>query len=575
MGDEEVTVDDLLAPLDTNEFGDMKRMAAHSLPPLPPTSDLSQKRANLSAAYDVAKSNVSAWAPIVHETQSQRTSTFENPAADLRFDHFTPTNTEFGSEIDQILEQEKLTRATEQSLEDAAIAHLSEEEMRERVEQLSRLRSLQFFNEQKARRWKKIKSKAFRRLHKRDMAELSLEELAEIDPNAFESRLHKIDVDRAKERATLRHKNTSQWVRRVLARGMQAANTDEKEFYEEQLRLGEELTRKIQANDREADDHAPIENPIEKDKTLKPLFDMKFMREAEERKQREFEDLKREVEGESSGLVTVLSKRPDTPIAKKVRSETSPRSEKIESIVVEVSEKLEPSRLEPTEKVENPWLDKKKKSGRRFVSAASFHQPTDAELAAAQESINLARREEQREVLADAMGLTEEFARDKEAAAMKESQTGLADMSELHLQGWGAWAGPEVVESEGARKRRETLEAKRKALVDEALKERKDRQMPHVVLREGVDQAVERYSIPEVPKFFATPKQLQSQLAFPLGPELNSVTGFHQLIAPDLLAEAGTVIEPIFFTKMQKQKGKILKRNQARKGLEEQKKSST
>jgi U3 small nucleolar RNA-associated protein 14 len=86
---------------------------------------------------------------------------------------------------------------------------MSEEEFRQRLGRLSRLRSLQFYNEQKAKRWKKIQFKAFRRLLERDYGEFTLEELAELDSNAVEMQMQKIEAERAKKRVTLGHQNTS------------------------------------------------------------------------------------------------------------------------------------------------------------------------------------------------------------------------------------------------------------------------------------------------------------------------------------------------------------------------------
>ena len=316
---DEVSVTDLIGTLeDTNEYGDLKRMTPAQAEPIRETSQISQQRANLSAAYEVAKGNVSEWGPVVSKQQKERTITFEDKTADVTFDKFEPQKTQLGSEIDEILKAEKLTRGAQQTLEDEALSHLTEEEIRQKVEQLSRLRQLQFYNEQKAKRWKKIKSKAFRRLHKKDMRELTLEELAEVDPDAFEARLQKLEAERAKERATLRHKNTSQWVRRVLARGLKAASADVKASYEEQVRRGEELARKIKGYDRgdgndESDDEE-LENPIQKDEKLKSIFDMQFMKDAERMKEQKIEEIKKalaeenEVQ-EASGLVTMRTNR--------------------------------------------------------------------------------------------------------------------------------------------------------------------------------------------------------------------------------------------------------------------------
>jgi U3 small nucleolar RNA-associated protein 14 len=346
-----------------------------------------------------------------------------------------------------------------------------------------------------------------------------------------------------------------------------------KESYEEQLKLGEELTRKMQEHEPDNEDGDPpaVENPVQKDRSLKGLFDMKFMREAEERREADFEELQQAVSSEKGGIVTIAAQRPPLKIA----SQPTPPTEKVPPITSEKPPIVAPEKVPtPSEKADpsNPWLSREKKRTRRFVSATSFHQPTPAELTAAEDRINLARRDEQRELLADAMGLSTEFAAQKTAAAEREAERGVDDMSALHLDGWGAWTGPGVVESAKARERREQLEAKRAKVVQDALRERKDAQMPHVVLREGPDPAVEKYSIPEVPRMYTSAKQLQAQLAFPIAPEVNSVAGFRQLTAPEISADAGGIIEPIFFTKMQKQKAKIEKRNRARKGFQNPKK---
>ncbi|OHS98322.1 hypothetical protein TRFO_08886 [Tritrichomonas foetus] len=600
MSDEEVFVDDLVSALeDTNDHGDLKRLAAHSIKPIQDTSLVDQKRANLKAANEIVTNELNQWAPIVNENMKQRTVTFENKNADVKIDSVNINKTEFGSEIDTILKQEKLTREAQLTLEDEALTHLSEEEIRARVEQMAKLRSLQFYNEQKAKRWKKIKSKQFRRLHKRDMADLPLEELAEIDPEAFKRRLEKIEIDRAKERTTLRHKNTSQWVRRVLSRGLKAASEDVKASFEQQVKLGEELTKKINGYglDDDSDDENETklpENPINNNKQLKGLFDMKFMKDAEARKEKELEDLLKsaeeaQVESEevpATGIITVRSnqslnmKQKQNNVEKVEKSsekgeitskqEENTENAKTESQTQEAKEN-ENNSNESKDAEQNPWM-KRKKRGKRFVSATSINQVTEADLKAAEEKINLAKKEEQREVIADIFGLSEEFQKEKEAQAAKEAERELPDMGVLHLEGWGAWAGPGAEESEGAKRRREKLENERKKIMEEAIKDRKDSRMPHVIYKDGVDKAVEKYSIPNVPKMYTNPKQLQAQLKYPIGPEFNSVSGFQTLIKPEMVTEAGHIIEPIFFTKNQRRKEKTQKKIAARKALETSKK---
>lgn len=52
-------------------------------------------------------------------------------------------------------------------------------------------------------------------------------------------------LQRAQERLTLKHRNTSKFVRRVLHRGLDLADEGTRAAVAEQLRLGEELRRKM------------------------------------------------------------------------------------------------------------------------------------------------------------------------------------------------------------------------------------------------------------------------------------------------------------------------------------------
>ena len=53
------------------------------------------------------------------------------------------------------------------------------------------------------------------------------------------------ELARAKERLTLKHRNSSKWARRALKRGMDVMDEGTKAAVAEQLRLGEELRRKV------------------------------------------------------------------------------------------------------------------------------------------------------------------------------------------------------------------------------------------------------------------------------------------------------------------------------------------
>lgn len=567
MSDDEVLISDLIETLaNTNDYGDLKHMVEHSVAPIEEPSFAQHRRSQISAAYDVAKENVGAWAPVVTERQKQRAVTFGNED-EINFVDFTPVKTEFGNELETILKEEKLTRDTQEALEDDSFNSLSEEQIREKMEHLARLKSIQFYNEKKAKRWKKIKSKAFRKIHKNEHSDLTYEELAEIDPNLVKARMSQQDKKRALERVTLRHKNTSAWVRRILLRGLDTASDENKKNFEEQLRLGQELTQKIQDPIQEEDEESirqRIDDSIRNDEQLKQLFNMKFMKDAEIRKDKEIQKIGNEnMEQESTGIVTVKS---HTNLSLKISVPNDVTEQKAHSNVdIEYNEVKKQSTTQS-----NPFINASKPQPKKkrscFVNAASMSQPTETELKKISQSY-FSKNDDQNQLMADAFSYTEEFQKEKERQALKDAEKDLAELDELHLPGWGSWTGPSGEQSKGAKLREDKIIRARNDIINKAVQERKDANKTNVILSEGVDPAVEKYSIPELPKIYSSKKQLEAQLAFTLCPETNSITGFKEIIRPEIEFAAGQGIEPVGLTKALKAKSKIARRNQARKSL--------
>jgi len=116
------------------------------------------------------------------------------------------------------------------------------------------MRNLLFKHEMKAKRVKAIKSKTFHR-HNRKTGAMKVidgetgEEIGDddaalegLDPdNSAEA---KREYLRAQERMLLKHKNTSRWAKRAIKKGL-AHLPGTKEAIAEQLRIGQELKRKI------------------------------------------------------------------------------------------------------------------------------------------------------------------------------------------------------------------------------------------------------------------------------------------------------------------------------------------
>eukprot|EP00955_Chlamydomonas_euryale_P013774 148444-Chlamydomonas_euryale.AAC.3 len=139
-------------------------------------------------------------------------------------------------------------RSVSETEEKLALRQLTPEEMAARRERLAKMRALMFYSEQKAKRLKGIKSKGYhRRLLKAEKRKGGGGDGGG-DGGSDDERAAAAEAEftRAKERLTLRHRNSSKWARRALKRGMPALDEGTKEALAEQLRLGQELRRKIE-----------------------------------------------------------------------------------------------------------------------------------------------------------------------------------------------------------------------------------------------------------------------------------------------------------------------------------------
>jgi U3 small nucleolar RNA-associated protein 14 len=142
--------------------------------------------------------------------------------------------------------------AVAEAEEALAMKALTVGEAKERREKLAKMRALMFYHEMKAKRLKKIKSKEYRRrlkkAEKRKTEAVAGEGGADLllDDDELRHAQEEAEFNRAQERLTLKHKNTSRFIRRALRRGG-AGPMDEgtKQAVAEQLRLGEELRKKV------------------------------------------------------------------------------------------------------------------------------------------------------------------------------------------------------------------------------------------------------------------------------------------------------------------------------------------
>ncbi|KAG5644967.1 hypothetical protein DXG03_007339 [Asterophora parasitica] len=329
-----LNLDDLLAPLasqsstlqslkqSTKALASTSSKAKTLSAPLPMRA---QERLDREAAYEQTKEEVDKWSGTMKRIREAEHLSFplQAPTAGKVSNlelaaKFKPT-TALESSVDVLLKSAKLREediaATEETM--LKMNKLSVEEVQARRGELRKMRELMFRAEIKARRIGKIKSKTYRKIKRKERERLG-EQLDEEGGSETEEGRLKREVERARERATLKHKHTGKWAKKMRAR--EGVNGEGRQEIEEMLARGEKLRRRIkgvgsddESEDGESDegeDGVDAEGGIERikqsafdelerieredessavggdgKKSSKSIFEMKFMKDAMARQQ--------------------------------------------------------------------------------------------------------------------------------------------------------------------------------------------------------------------------------------------------------------------------------------------------
>ncbi|GAA5938943.1 uncharacterized protein JCM15063_004371 [Sporobolomyces koalae] len=271
---------------------------------------------------------------------------------------FQPTN-ELEASIQALLTSGQMQQTDLEREEKAQLATLDPADLAARRAELRRQRDLMYRAERKAKRVAKIKSKAYRRIHRKgkdsDGPQLSLEDLEELDhidggDRVAEERA-RLEVLRAKERATLKHSaKGGRWAKKVD--GLDGLEDERNKSIRDMVERRDQLRKKIAGleDDEEEDEFAPSGSEqeygsddgadfnsirrtafdelaaldakeaaaAENDPKLKGVMNMKFMKDARARASREVEqdaaELRQRLE-QMDRVGEVDSEGEETPLA--------------------------------------------------------------------------------------------------------------------------------------------------------------------------------------------------------------------------------------------------------------------
>ncbi|KAL5561442.1 hypothetical protein UlMin_031189 [Ulmus minor] len=250
-----ISIEDLLDPLHGKSgYSKLRKrvnqMGKKAAPVQPPLHKAEQNRLERKAAYEQSKKELLKWEPLVKRNREAPTIYFDNDT-ELGFStvgaiasEFEP-RTEFEKKIASLVQDEQIMDAhNKDGSRLLEFNMVSVEDEKDRQNRIAKMRSLLFRHEMKSKHIKKIKSKTYHRLLKKDRLKASSSE-NQMDPEAAKDLARKQEYERAKERMTLRHKSGSKWAQRIKERGLNAQDEGTRVAIAERQHLHASLTRKM------------------------------------------------------------------------------------------------------------------------------------------------------------------------------------------------------------------------------------------------------------------------------------------------------------------------------------------
>lgn len=429
------------------------------------------------------------------------------PANDV-VKHFVP-KTEMEIEIDQMLkksenvfkENKMLTEAEEKYLK-----AMSFEEAKLRHKELQKMRALLSYQEAKMKRLRKIKSKRYHRILKREKIKKELKDFEiakETNSDYALEKLKELDKLRILERASLKHKNTGKWAKHKKLRAKYDENA--RRALIDQIELSKKLTKKVIHEDSES----------ESDEETKMKFDLL------EDDNKSNEDHSTNVDlGEYNPWMknakVDISKSADTTLDDLSEDE---KKDRLKSVVFKINNKIKESNDEADSERDfdinlNDSLLTEEYSKNKFLvddeiktTEEESHNKSISSKAVKidpQDFITIDKEtnyaipdlkqinevedsdeEEQRKLISEAFAdddVVNEFQTEKQEIIDKEKEK---DVS-LYLPGWGTWGG------KGVKKEKRKV---KKFIIKAKKKPRKDSNIGNVIISEKNYEIISKFKV--------------------------------------------------------------------------------
>nr|CAG4641809.1 EOG090X08JJ [Eurycercus lamellatus] len=556
-------------------------------------------RVERAAGYEKVKAEVSKWDNIVkgNRVAEQLIFPLTKPSINLRSSRdfsskFKPT-TPLEQQISALLKGNKHVQADNEELtpaEQEALSSMSLKEALERRKELARSRVLQSYQEAKARRQNKIKSKKYHRLLKREKMKNHVKEfenLAEQDPEGALEKLEQLERKRIEERMTLKHKGAGKWAKLQAIRARYDDNA--REALADQLRIGKEVTRKVKKIEDESDEDIPIvpleksDNPWLGGSEPSPAVQeitsgyRKLWNDVNESK-----TIRKKMNEDDAVKEKLISENDLNELIGDSVSETSDENDQEE---IESTEPAEEMKNKFSEELEEDLISKKTlddfahacttKSKKRSRSkkakvdrsedalsevttvALPVKRNTDIDpnqfvtmsnVVALNSSVPATQEggeeedDEEEAATQRRMTLAEAFAEDDVVDQFKEEKKRIIDAAapkdiDLTLPGWGEWGGSGLKISK-RKKKRFIIKAP-------PAPARRDDNQGNLIINEDKSQSMRRQQVNDLPFPFKSAAAFESTIRAPVTSTFIPESASRKLTAPKVISKIGTIIAPM------------------------------
>ena len=524
--------------------------------PLPkPTSERIQRKVE----YKKTSEEVTKWDHIVQKNRKASHLSFplnQEPFHIKTVDEFFKPNEKFltplEKEMHALLSNNKCIERPDHALtvlEEETLAAMSLEEAKARLNELRKHRSLLSYHEAKAKRQKKIKSRHYHKMLKKQR----MKEDRKLAPMEEDS--EELDRQRAIERASLRHRKGSKWSRnrRIAAKSNEKLKFDLEEQRRKHVQL---LERQVHSDSDDDDETNDTHNEPNLDffsalKPAKPIALPNFvkanpwLRHCDDKK--ETAGNSESVETEEMKFKAAVSKLSELENEEvKDSNSVENRLEEMEdTTTMQQEEGLVEDDKEQTDDDKNVMVIsnvmKKHEKEETYLKEVRFdkgnidfsHVSLTKPISRLQPKLVESDEENQKITIEEAFAdddVVAEFQAEKHEIVNKNSQNVDMDSS---LPGWGSWGGS------GIKKKKKKITKKIKG------ERRKDSNLGHVILNDKRDVYVSKHQVHTLPYPFVNKEQFEGTIARPVGSTWNTPEIFSAAIKPGVETSIGTIIPPL------------------------------